>query len=245
MKIKQFNPRVRTSSKHRALAISGVIVFSAALAHTTQAAVITDTALADVQVSGAGGTVTAFTSTTLTPNNDNHTPTVPDPENLNTITLSEAFVLANPAYIDVVFNVSNSSGVTEYFVSKQVANLLNSSLPGLVIQLGTGSGDDFQLASAGSGLDFDFPDADPAPFSLLFSDIDHQSNQITATGGLLLPGLANATNVTFSIDVPDNLPNNQFTVREYLLPVPEPSSCGLLLFGSSVMLLRRSRRAAR
>ncbi len=53
-------------------------------------------------------------------------------------------------------------------------------------------------------------------------------------------GSPNATDVLFSIDVPDNLPNGTFTIREQLIAVPEPT--GLALLGLPVLALCRRRR---
>ncbi len=200
-----------------------------------QAGVISDLALTDVNVSGAGGTISAFTSLTVLPNNDDTAlPSV------NTVTISEAFVVADPAFIDLEISVINSGGVTEFFATKNVANLLNEAATGLTIQLGTGTGANFVLASPTSGLDFDAPSFTPAPASATFSSIVTTANTITLSGGVLQTGLGNATNVLFSIDVPDGLPNGTFTIRESLTAIPEPT--GLALLGLPALALWRGRR---
>ncbi|MDQ3159899.1 MAG: PEP-CTERM sorting domain-containing protein [Pseudomonadota bacterium] len=214
-----------------------------AVAADTRGGVISDLALADVNVSGSGGMISAFTSVT-TPivgvNNDDTS--IPS---LSTVTITEAFVVAAPSFIDLEISVTNSGGVTEYFATKNVANLLNQAASGFTIQLGIGTGANFALATAANapGLDFDAPSFTPAPFSATFSSINTTANQISLSGGVLQTGQANATDVTFSIDVPDNLPNGMFTIRESLTAVPEPSALALLGLPSLAFLRRRRRRA--
>ncbi len=230
-----------TSSLARTGAI-GAAAALCAVAVDARGGVISDLALADVNVSGSGGTVSAFTSVTtpvLGVNNDDTSFISP-----STITITEAFVAAAPAFIDLEISVTNSGGVTEYFATKNVTNLLNQAAPGFTIQLGTGTGSNFVLATAGSGLDFDAPNFTPAPASASFSSIVTTANQITVSGGVLQANAGNVSNVTFSVDVPDGLPNGMFTIREFLTaPIPEPSALALLGLPSLAFLRRRRRLA--
>ena len=98
---------------------------------------------------------------TLNPSNDGDgNGPGPDPLFDNNITVPVKR-FDNVGYIDIVFQVAPSTGVTEYKVTELVDN--NTPFPwiGYDIILGTGTGGQFLKSDPGDGLDLD------APFALL------------------------------------------------------------------------------
>ena len=64
--------------------------------------------------------------------------------------------ITGPKPFDTVYNVRKSGGTTEYFNFGKLSNESNARMTGFVIQLGTGSGDDFVLTSqSGEALTMD------------------------------------------------------------------------------------------
>src|SRR5215216_548315 len=60
-------------------------------------------------------------------------------------------------YIDLVFTIDPSEGVTEYKVTEFVDNNTGVIWSAYTMQLGFGTGAGFTLSPVGDGLDFDFP----------------------------------------------------------------------------------------
>jgi hypothetical protein len=148
---------------------------------------------------------------------------------------------------EVEFAVSNSGGATEYFISQNLFNLTGQTWTGYRYELGFGRGSSFVAASG--ALDFDLPNADPAPTSSRFAVLTHQPQSLEWSGGTT-PDLVAAA-FTFSIDVPDNLAalnpggTNAFTLRQTPIvasAVPEPATA-LLMVGAllAVGVLHRRR----
>jgi hypothetical protein len=178
----------------------------------------------------------------LTPNNDNST-TSP-----NTVGLSTNLqAVPVGAVVDIVFNANPSGGVTEYVFTEAVTN--NSLVPWVSyrLALGFGTGASFVLSSLADGLDFDFPNQDPAPTSTVFPTIDHQS-EILDFSGATVPAFGTVA-FSFSIDVAD-VPNSQFTLRQIpngvpVAAVPEPATLVLLSVGVIASAALTSRRRNR
>jgi hypothetical protein len=188
-------------------------------------------------VSGPGlGFANVAAVVTVQANNDN----VPSPNALdnNIVVPLKRFDSAN--YIDIVFTVAPSDGVTEYQVSEFVDN--NTALPwtNYRMQLGFGTGAGFVLSAANDGLDFDAPNYDTPPVSAAFSTVQTPNeDELVFTNGLHGMG---AQPYSFRVDVPNLIGriNSTFTLRQLPTPVPEPSV--LSLIGMGLFMLARTRR---
>ena len=163
------------------------------------------------------------------PNNDNVTGPSPNVVEI----LQKDFVGAGP--VDIVFEVMDSGGTTEYLFTEGVSNSTGVFWPSYHLELGFGVGATYTPSPNGDGLDFDAPDYDPypdfdpvliAPFPTVFVT----ENNIDAFGGPGLDDLEYSEPFTFSIDVPDGI--DSFTLRQYPRLVPEPTTGILLLLGT-------------
>lgn len=167
-------------------------------------------------------------------NNDNVVGTSP-----NTIfILQKDYVGIGP--VDIVLDVIDSGGVTEYLVTEGVQNSTGLDWSGYRIELGTGTGAGFVKSTPGDGLDFDYPDFDSDldfnPGGFFFPTVTATEDDLTATGGVH-PDFAYAGNYLFHVDVPDGI--TSFTIRQTPIPVPEPASAGLLALGGLALRRRR------
>ena len=128
-------------------------------------------------------------------------------------------------YIDLVFNVRDSilpgrvGGTTEYLVYESVDNNTFVNWSSYTIELGSGVGAQFKQSPADDDLDFDTPDKDTPPTSTVFSNVAHAQDILVYTSGIQSTG---SEVYTFRIDVPDGI--TSFTLRQYPIPVPEPST---------------------
>lgn len=138
------------------------------------------------------------------PNNDN---------SLNATTENgvgfDEIVFDQAAPIDIVLDVSNSGGTSEYSALESLYNFTPDTWLGYEIELGFGTGSDFRPAQRGVGLDFDAPDHDRAPISILFSSVTVTESLLIFEDGEAPFGWVDA--VFFDIDVPDGI--SQFTLR--------------------------------
>jgi len=156
---------------------------------------------------------------TDTPNNDDSVdPPVPPPNVFGYITGFDAV-----GSIDIVFNVDNSGGTTEYiFSGGQLANFSGSNWAGYKIELGFGTGANFVRSKPGDSLDFDAPvaSANPRPTFSAFTNLIQGRDLISWYAGNIPNGDVFLGNFTFAVDVPDNLSlinpygTSQFTLRQ-------------------------------
>lgn len=177
--------------------------------------------------SGPGlGFVSVPVFSTANPNNDNQLGGGPLDNNI-TVPVKR---FDNPGYIDIVFNVTNSGGTTEYKVFEAVDNNIFVPWSSYIMQLGFGVGSSFSnLNGAGDGLDFDDPNYDIFPSSSAFASVVNTEDMLVFTNGLQGSG---SQTYQFRIDVPDGI--SQFTLRQLPVAVPEPSLVllgGLASFG--------------
>ncbi len=142
-------------------------------------------------------------------------------------------------YIDVEFNVrgSDPAGTTEYSFFESVDNNTGVNWDSYTMQLGFGVDAAFTLSGAGDGLDFDAPVFTPAPTSTAFPVVGTAEDVLTFTGGIQSSG---SEIYEIRIDVPQGI--QQFTLRQFPRPVPEPASVTLALgalVGLALCLRRR------
>lgn len=129
------------------------------------------------------------------PNNDNQFGPSP-----NRIDISkDIFGLLAP--IDIQFNVFNSGGTTEYFISEDVINSTAIQWDGYAFQLGYGVLGAFQLSNPFDFLDFDAPFYDSPPTSNKFSTYFGHGDELIFFNGAWLAG--STGNQLISIDIPD------------------------------------------
>jgi hypothetical protein len=149
--------------------------------------------------------------------------------------------------VDVVCQVSNSTGTTEYGLRALIAN--NGSMEGwqgFQMQLGFGVGSGFVLSTLADDLDFNAPTYDSfieesgfssLPFSSYSLNLQPDSAIWTFLPIIWPSGFA--TTMLRTLDVPDGLSSfhpsglNEFTIRLTPIPVPEPAAiqiaAGMLL----------------
>jgi hypothetical protein len=172
-----------------------------------------------------------------------------DPNNDDVIGLSPNVVqilqkdYTGIGFIDIVFEVMDSGGVTEYAIVEGVQNNTGSDWASYHVQLGFDTGADFEISPPDDGLDFDAPfynstiSFDPTP-SFPFPSYTPSEDVIDAFGPPGQLDLQYREPFVFHIDVPDGI--TSFTLRQYPVAVPEPTTAllALGLFG----LLPRLRR---
>jgi hypothetical protein len=149
--------------------------------------------------------------------------------------------------VDLVFDVDNTGGVTEYQFAEGVFNNTGLNWSSYHLELGFGHGTGFVASPAGDGLDFDAPSYN-SPFNFnpggsFFPTVSATEDDILASGGVM-PNLSFAGNFQFPVDVPDGI--TSFTIRQSPIPavVPEPGSGCLVVCGlvAAAAWRRRSKR---
>lgn len=146
--------------------------------------------------------------------------------------------------VDLVFDVTNSGGVTEYAFREGVFNNTTLNWSSYHIELGFGNGIGFVKSLAGDGLDFDAPDYNsplnfnPAPG--FFPSATATEDDIIASGGVM-PYLSFAGYFRFTVDVPDGI--TSFTIRQSPVAVPEPSTWVLASLGLLGLAIYRRRKS--
>jgi len=147
-------------------------------------------------------------------------------------------------YIDIEFDIANSGGTTTYRVVEAVDNNAgpppNPIVPwiGYRVELGFGVGSAFTLATAADGLSFNTTET---TMSAAFADhaFDTDAVVLTYSNGLHASG---QQSYEFRVNVPDNLLDNRFTLRQTPVPIPEPGSlvlCGLAVYLCGGFVRRR------
>lgn len=131
--------------------------------------------------------------------------------------------------VDLVFDVRDTGGVTEYMVNEGVWNGTGVDWSGYHLELGFGHGAGFVKSTSGDGLDFDAPDYNSdVSFSPFFASAAVTEHDIIAGDGTI-PVSSYAGDLIFHIDVPDGM--TSFTLRQSPIPVPEPAGVLLILIG--------------
>jgi hypothetical protein len=207
----------------------------------------------NVALPGAStGSLGPVGGTPVAPNNDNALTASPNAIAGNWFLNANGF-----GPMDFEFVVANSGGTTEYAMAQRMVNNSGVTWTGFRLELGFGTGAGFVRASPGTGLDFDTPDADPAPTSTVFTLLDAQPTMLDWSGGAVWPigqGVPLAVAFAFAVDVPDGLQTlnpsglNRFTLRQVptraATPIPEPGLLGLFGVGAAWAARRRARPCA-
>lgn len=188
--------------------------------------------------------VASVASTTIFP------PAVSNNDDVAGLSPNEVFVTQKDYVaigpVDLVFNVTDSLGVTEYAFKEGVFNNTGLNWTSYHIELGFGNGVGFTPSPSGDGLDFDAPDYNsgllfnPSP-GFFFPTAIATEDDIYASGGVM-PYLGFAGYFRFSVDVPDGI--TSFTIRQSPIAVPEPATgmLGLLSLTGILAARRRTRR---
>lgn len=188
--------------------------------------------------SGVASLAATTISPLTAPNNDDTAGPSP-----NTVFVTQKNYLAIGP-VDIVFNVINSGGTSEYLFTEGVYNNTGLNWGAYHIELGFGYDAGFVKSTLGDGLDFDAPDFN-SPFNFnpggtFFPTVSVTEDDVYASGGVM-PYLSFAGYFRFTVDVPDGI--TSFTVRQSPVAVPEPTVLGLIvLAGAATGLTRRSAR---
>jgi hypothetical protein len=172
---------------------------------------------------------------TANPNNDNQVGGEPITDNNLVIPLKR---FDKNDYIDLVFTVTPSDGVTEYKVTEFVDNNSGISWSRYKMQLGSGTGSSFVAATSGA-LDFDAPSYDAAPTSVSLPAVTTSPFELTFSGGSQGTG---ASPYTFRLDVPDLATVGgpaTFTLRQIPTAIPEPGTFAISALGLIGLIARR------
>lgn len=174
----------------------------------------------------------------VAPNNDN---VVGDSPNIFFLTQKDYRAIGP---VDLVFDVRDTGGTTEYYIQEGVQNSTGLDWTGYHLELGFGTGAGFVKSTPGDGLDFDSPDYDSvvdlnAGGSFFPVSTTPTEDDIVSFG--LQPNGAFAGYFEFHIDVPDGI--DQFTLRQSPIAgaVPEPGTMALLGLGIASFVARRRR----
>ncbi len=212
------------------------------------------TQLMSVSGNGLGSAIAG--ANTQAVNNDNAVGFTP-----NSVFVSKTFDHIGP--IDMVFEVMNTDGTTEYLFDEFVLNNTGVAWSDYHVMLGFGTGATFIPSGDGDFLDFDQPyPQNPASTHSIFASITPQANPdaIDFVNGVQGDGFG--ASITFPVDVPDHdspgsIPSAYhitdpsgavigytFTLRQYptvpVVPVPAALPLGVAGLGL-LALVRRFR----
>jgi hypothetical protein len=170
------------------------------------------------------GLVNVAAVITTAPNNDDE----PGTDAANNV-VSPLKRFDSTGYIDMVFTVTPTQGVTEYLFSEFVDNNSGINWSSYTMQLGFGTGAGFnQTGGAGDGLDFDTgpPGGNSLPpSSAVFPTVTRPNEDtLTFSGGIQS---TDAQLYQFRIDVSDLAAATgprTFTIRQQPIAIPEPSA---------------------
>jgi hypothetical protein len=199
-------------------AFNGIVFVAAALiSAAAQAGQLNSTPAP--AVSGPGlGVANIATILTTAPNNDDSPGALPDN---NLLVAFKRF--SSNAFIDIVFTVTSTAGVTEYQVSESVDNNTITSWKAYNLLLGFGTGAGFtQAGGIGDGLDFDIgpPGGNTTPPASSAMPVVTRPNEDTLVFSGGTQGSAGQI-YQFRIDVPDLLSTGgTFTLRQQPTPLP-------------------------
>jgi hypothetical protein len=168
-----------------------------------------------------GGTASVTGPFTQVPNNN------PTATSSNFAAIQKTFT-SSTTPIDIVFNVTNSQGVTEYLLAEGVFNGTGKAWNDYHVELGFGTGAGFTLANPAFGLQFDNT---PPPSSVNFPTTNLSAQTLDFSKGLV-PANSGAS-LSYTIDVPDSATagSYQFTLRQFPSVVPEPGAFVLAAIG--------------
>jgi hypothetical protein len=177
--------------------------------------------------SGVASLAATTISPLTAPNNDDTAGASPN----GVFVTQKNYIAIGP--VDIVFNVINSGGTSEYLFTEGVYNNTGLNWGAYHIELGYGFDAGFVKSTPGDGLDFDAPDFN-SPFNFnpggtFFPSVSVTEDDVYANGGVM-PYLSFAGYFRFTVDVPDGI--SSFTVRQSPIAVPEPSALGLLALGA-------------
>jgi PEP-CTERM motif len=184
-----------------------------------------------------GGTASVTGPFTQVPNNN------PTATSSNFAAIQKTFTSSTLTPIDIVFNVNNSQGVTEYLLAEGVFNGTGAKWNDYHVQLGFGTGAGFTLANPAFGLQFD---STPPPSSVNFPTTALAPQKLDFSGGVVLAN--SGASLSYTIDVPDSATagSYQFTLRQFPSVVPEPGTFVLAaigLVGLGLAVRTRARRS--
>lgn len=189
--------------------------------------------------SGVASVAATTISSLVAPNNDDAVGASPN----TAFVTQKDYVGIGP--VDLVFNVTNSGGVSEYLFTEGVYNNTGLNWGAYHLELGFGYDATYVRSASGDGLDFDSPSFN-SPFNFnpggsLFPSVTVIEDEVFATGGVM-SDLTFAGYFRFTVDVPDGI--TSFTVRQSPIPVgvPEPGSFALSVFGLAGLAIWRRRR---
>ena len=215
------------------LSLCALTVLALLLSSTSQAGEITGFSWYSGIASVAGTTINPPSA----PNNDN----VAGPSPNGVFVTQKDYTGIGP--VDLVFDVNDTGGTTEYQFVEGVANNTGLDWSAYHIELGFGNGAGFVKSTVGDGLDFDAPDYDSVfdfnPSPGIFPSVTVTEDDVYASGGVM-PYLAFAGYFKFAVDVPDGI--TSFTIRQSPVPVPEPSTIALAAIGLLGLFALRRRR---